>query len=112
MTGVQTCALPIYGVLQRHPEARVHMGMLFPGPESSQSSAYWQDESGTWLYATIDDLDGSPKTPQAGLPELSNETPYTLGLPLVGTLLMGVVRLLFGMAMRTGRGACREIECC
>src|SRR3546814_1067317 len=46
------------GVLQRHPEARVHMGMLFPGPESSQSSAYWQDQSGTWLYATIDDLDG------------------------------------------------------
>src|SRR3546814_199374 len=40
------------GVLQRHPEARVHMGMLFPGPESSQSSAYWQDQSCTWLSPT------------------------------------------------------------
>src|SRR3546814_480158 len=90
------------GVLQRHPEARVHMGMLFPGPESSQSSAYWQDESGTWLYATIDDLDGSPKPPQAGLPELLNELHYSLGLPIVGTWLMGLVSPLYGLALLSG----------
>src|SRR3546814_4199202 len=46
------------GVLQRHPEARVHMGMRFPGPESSQSPAYWQDESATLRYATTDDQIG------------------------------------------------------
>src|SRR3546814_6263783 len=78
------------------------MGMLFPGPESSQSSAYWQDQSGTWLYATIDDLDGSPKPPQAGLPELLNELHYSLGLPIVGTWLMGLVSLLYGLALLSG----------
>src|SRR5690606_18591936 len=90
------------GVLQRHPEARAHVGMLFPGVESPQSSAYWQDASGTWLYATVDDLDGSPKPPQAGLPELLNELHYSLGLPIVGTWLMGLVSLLYGMALLSG----------
>src|SRR3546814_20029896 len=73
------------GVLQRHPEARVHMGMLFPGPESSQPSAYWQDESGTWLYATIEEPDARPKHPQAGPPAPPNERQYSLGRPTLGT---------------------------
>src|SRR3546814_17543475 len=75
------------------------MGMLFPGPESSQSSAYWQDASGTWLYATLDDLDGSPKPPQAGLQELLHELHYSLGLPIVGTWLMALVSLPYGLAL-------------
>src|SRR3546814_13101555 len=78
------------------------MGMLFPGPGSSQSSAYWQDASGTWLYATLDDLDGSPKPPQAGLQELLNELHYSLGLPIVGTWLMGLVSLLYGLPLLSG----------
>src|SRR3546814_11517190 len=78
------------------------MGMLFPGPESSQSSAYWQDESGPWLYATIDDLDGSPKPPQAGLPELINELHSSLGLPIVAPWLIGLVSLLSGLALLSG----------
>src|SRR3546814_20496559 len=78
------------------------MGMLFPGPESSQSYAYWQDESGTWLYASIDDLDGSQKPPQAGLPALLNELHYSLGLPIVGTWLMGLVSLLYGLELLSG----------
>ncbi|HVI57493.1 MAG TPA: PepSY-associated TM helix domain-containing protein [Luteimonas sp.] len=90
------------GVLQRHPEARTHVGMLFPGAEWPQSSAYWQDASGTWLFATLDDLDGSPKPPQAGLPELLNELHYSLGLPVVGTWLMGAVSLLYGLALLSG----------
>ncbi|GAB3305906.1 PepSY-associated TM helix domain-containing protein [Luteimonas notoginsengisoli] len=90
------------GVLQRHPEARVHVGMLFPGSEWPQSSAYWQDAKGTWLFATLDDLDGSPKPPQAGLPELLNELHYSLGLPVAGTWLMGIVSLLYGLALLSG----------
>src|SRR3546814_18024104 len=96
------------------------MGMLFPGPGSSQSSAYWQDASGTWLYATLDDLDGSPKPPQAGLQELLNELHYSLGLPIVGTWLMGLVSLLYGLALlsgvgihlpKIGRASCRDRGC-
>jgi uncharacterized iron-regulated membrane protein len=90
------------GVLQRHPAARVHVGMLFPGAEWPQSSAYWQDAQGTWLFATHENLDGSPKPPQAGLPELLNELHYSLGLPVAGTWLMGIVSLLYGLALVSG----------
>ena len=41
--------------LQRHPAARKHVGMLFPGEESPHSVIYWQDEKGVWLFATLDE---------------------------------------------------------
>jgi uncharacterized iron-regulated membrane protein len=90
------------GVLQRHPEARQHIGMLFPGAEWPQSSAYWQDAQGTWQFATLEDMTGSPKPPQAGLGELLNELHYSLGLPVAGTYLMGIVSLLYGLALISG----------
>ncbi len=90
------------GVLARHPEARDHVGMTFPGYELAQPTAYWQDAHGTWQFATPDHLAGSPTPPGASLPELVNELHYTLGLPLVGTWLMGLVSLLYGIALVSG----------
>ena len=90
------------GVLARHPEARQHLGMTFPGAETPQSVAYWQDAKGTWLFAWADQYDGSPTPPQAGLAELVNELHYTLGLPVAGIYLMGVVSLLYGLALLSG----------
>lgn len=90
------------GVLAQHPEAREHVGMTFPGYELTQPTAYWQDRHGTWLFATPDDLAGSPTPPGAPLPELINELHYTLGIPWVGTWLMGVVSLLYGIALVSG----------
>lgn len=90
------------GVLTRHPEARQHLGMTFPGAETPQSVAYWQDAKGTWLFAWADHYDGSPTPPQAGLAELVNELHYTLGLPVAGIYLMGVVSLLYGLALLSG----------
>ncbi len=90
------------GVLARHPDARKHVGMTFPGAETPQSIAYWQDAKGTWLFAWADHVDGSPTPPQAGLAELVNELHYTLGLPVAGIYLMGVVSLLYGLALLSG----------
>ncbi|EIM01766.1 hypothetical protein RHOFW104T7_12695 [Rhodanobacter thiooxydans] len=90
------------GVLARHPEAREHLGMTFPGYELAQPTAYWLDAHGTWQFATPDHLAGSPTPPGASLPELINELHYTLGLPLVGTWLMGLVSLLYGVALVSG----------
>jgi len=88
--------------LQRHPQARKHVGMLFPGGESPHSVIYWQDEKGTWLYATLDDLRGSEKPPQAALSELVNALHFSLGIPVAGTYLMGIVSLLYGVALFSG----------
>lgn len=90
------------GVLARHPQARQHVGMTFPGYELAEPTAYWQDASGTWLFATPGQLDGSPVRPGSALPELINELHYTLGIPFIGTWLMGVVALLYGLALVSG----------
>jgi uncharacterized iron-regulated membrane protein len=90
------------GVLARHPEAREHLGMLFAGPESPQPIAYWMDGHGVWQYASTGHLEGSPTRPLAALPELINELHFSLGIPVYGTWLMGVVSLLYGVALVTG----------
>ena len=90
------------GVLERHPEARTHMGMLFPGGELPQSIAYWQDKTGVWQFATLDDLDGNAQRPFTELADLVNELHYSVGLPVAGTYLMGLVSLLYGVALFSG----------
>lgn len=90
------------GVLARHPAARLHMGMTFPGGDHPRPIAYWQDAQGTWLYAWLDHYEGSVTPPQTGLAELVNELHYSLGLPGAGTWLMGVVSLLYGVALLSG----------
>lgn len=88
--------------LARHPEANKHLGMTFPGYLLPAPSAYWQDRHGTWQFATPHRLDGSPARPTAELPELINDLHYSLGFPGAGTLLMGVVSLLYGIALVSG----------
>lgn len=89
-------------VLERHPKARDHVGMMFPGDEAPQPVAYWQDEHGTWVFATLDDVAGTSQPPQAGLSELVNELHYSLGIPGAGLWLMGIVSLLYGVALISG----------
>lgn len=88
--------------LVRHPAARKHVGMLFPGEESTQAHIYWQDDKGIWQFATLANLQGSEKPPQAALSELINALHYSLGIPLAGTYLMGIVSLLYGVALISG----------
>ncbi|MET0656440.1 MAG: PepSY-associated TM helix domain-containing protein [Pseudoxanthomonas sp.] len=88
--------------LRRHPRAREHVGMLLPGEESPHSIIYWQDEKAVWQFATLDDLQGSEKPAQAALSELVNSLHYSLGIPVAGTYLMGIVSLLYGIAIFSG----------
>jgi len=89
-------------VLARHDEARQHVGMTFPGYELAQPTAYWQAGDGSWRFATPGAVDGSTRHPGASLPELVNSLHYTLGIPVAGTWLMGLVSLLYGVALVSG----------
>ena len=89
-------------VLAKQPEARRHVGMTFPGAEHPQPLAYWQGADGGWRYAWPGQTGGSPTPPQAGLAELVNELHYSLGLPVAGIYVMGIVSLLYGMALLSG----------
>lgn len=90
-------------VLARHPEAAANLGMTFPGYMDAGPVAYWPDRHGTWQFATLDNPAGSPERPGADLPVLVNELHFTLGLPEVtGMYLMGLVSLLYGIALVSG----------
>ncbi|MDO1528074.1 PepSY-associated TM helix domain-containing protein [Fulvimonas sp. R45] len=90
-------------VLARHPDAGGNLGMTFPGYMGAGPSAYWPDRHGTWQFATLDNPDGSPQRPGADLPVLVNELHFSLGLPeTFGMYLMGVVSLLYGIALVSG----------
>ena len=89
--------------LERYPAARRHVGMIFPNSsEGPHAAIYWQDDAGVWQFATLDDVEASPEPPGAGLAELVNELHYSLGLPIAGTYLMGIVSLLYGLALVSG----------
>ena len=88
--------------IARHPDARKWVGMMFPGGESAQPVVYWPDANGTWFFATPDDLAGSQHPPAAALSELVNALHYSLGIPVAGTYLMGIVSLLYGVALVSG----------
>ncbi|WP_411832275.1 PepSY-associated TM helix domain-containing protein [Pseudoxanthomonas mexicana] len=88
--------------LERHPDARAWVGMMFPGEESAQAAIYWPDAQGAWHYASRDNPRGSGQPPSAELSELVNALHYSLGIPLAGTYLMGIVSLLYGVALVSG----------
>lgn len=89
-------------VLARHSAARAHVGMVFPGDDYAQPVAYWQNAKGVWQYATSENLVGSPRRPFEPLSELLNTLHYSLGIPDVGIWLMGLVSLLYGVAILSG----------
>lgn len=88
--------------LARYPDARRHVGMLFPGGHYHEIAIYWQDAAGTWLFASLDAPDARAEPAGSELAELINELHYSLGLPLAGTWLMGVVSLMYGLALISG----------
>jgi len=89
-------------VLERHPQAHLHVGMTFPGIETAQPLVYWVDEQGIWQYAWNGQLAGQPQPPHSALAQLLNELHYSLGLPIAGKYLMGVISLLYGVALLSG----------
>lgn len=88
--------------LAQHPQAKPMLGMLFPSSEFPKALIYWPNAEGVWQMATLDDLEGGPDLPQAGLATLVNELHYTLGLPVAGVYLMGIVSLLYAVAIVSG----------
>lgn len=88
--------------LARHPEARKHVGMVFPGEEYPTAATYWQDAQGTWRFATTQHPEGIDEMPGGALSELVNALHYSLGIPVAGIYLMGIVSLLYGLALVSG----------
>lgn len=89
-------------VLAQHRDAHDFLGMTLPGSRYAITSAYWPDRTGTWRYARVGDAAVTPTPPGSTLPEMINELHYAVGAPPIGTWLMGLVSLLYGIALVSG----------
>lgn len=95
-------------VLSRHPElAEGTVTVSLPSAHSPLAEAYFNTQAG-FQHATLDELrqagpDGlPPHTPHSELAEFINELHYALAIPLVGGYLMGVISLVYGLALVSG----------
>jgi uncharacterized iron-regulated membrane protein len=98
---VPVCAL-IDRLLAQHPAAKDDFGILLPSDPSHAAYAYWQD-SGGMRFAHY----GSMATPTddmrpGDLADFVYALHDSLGIPVAGLYLMGVVSLLYGLALISG----------
>lgn len=90
-------------IVARHPAARASIGVTYPGDHPSHEvAAYWMDSDG-WKTQALDD--GVPRDAEDhdhGLADFVYELHYDLGIPVAGIYVMGVVSVIYGLALLTG----------
>jgi uncharacterized iron-regulated membrane protein len=98
--------VPIDTLIQRllaaHPAAREDFGIVLPPDRSHAAYAYWV-EKGETRFATAGQV-GAPRA-DASENELADfvyALHDSLGLPVVGLYLMGIVSVLYGLALVSG----------
>ncbi|WP_430390081.1 PepSY-associated TM helix domain-containing protein [Dyella sp. 20L07] len=86
----------------KHPGAREDFGILLPTDSSHAAYAYWQDKDQT-RFATASQMD-APRDEVGGnqLAEYIYALHDSLGLPVIGLYLMGIVSVLYGLALLSG----------
>ncbi|MBM3117488.1 PepSY-associated TM helix domain-containing protein [Jeongeupia naejangsanensis] len=87
-----------------HPELKGQFAMMLPSHHDPALTAWWFDAgTGAWQHRALAQIEqGRPPAPQADLAELVNELHFSLGLPVAGIWLMGIVSLLYGLALVSG----------
>ena len=89
-------------LIVQHPETRDDFGIVLPVDDAHAAYAYWQDKEGA-RFASASEM-AKPKD-AAGAGELADfiyALHDSLGLPVVGLYLMGVVSVLYGLALVSG----------
>jgi len=99
--GTSTGAL-IDRLVTQHPEAREDFGIVLPADRTHAAYAYWRGKDGA-LFATASQMAQPTGTPRADdLADFIYSLHDSLGLPVVGLYLMGIVSLLYGLALVSG----------
>ena len=89
-------------LLATHPAAKDDFGIILPVDSSHAPYAYWQDKDGT-RFATASQI-SAPRAEGAEneLADFVYALHDSLGLPVVGLYLMGIVSVLYGLALVSG----------
>lgn len=89
-------------LLEKHPSAREDFGIVLATDSSHAAYAYWV-ENGETRFATASQMDAP--TAEAAWDELADfvyALHDSLGLPVVGLYLLGIVSVLYGLALVSG----------
>ncbi len=89
-------------LLEKHPAAREDFGIVLGTDSSHAAYAYWV-ENGETRFATASQMDAP--TTEAASSELADfvyALHDSLGLPVIGLYLMGIVSVLYGLALVSG----------
>jgi uncharacterized iron-regulated membrane protein len=88
-------------LLARHPQTRDDFGIVLPAGGDA-GYAYWQDKGGA-RFASASQMDAPVDEPgHASLADFVYALHDSLGLPVVGLYLLGIVSVLYGLALVSG----------
>ena len=98
--------VPLTAMIDRlvvqHPEAKADFGVVLPTDASHAAYAYWQGGDGA-RFATYSNMAApSDEEPAGQLADFIYALHDSLGLPVLGLYLMGIVSLLYGLALISG----------
>lgn len=96
-------AMLIERFIAEHPQAKDDFGIVLPGDASHAAYAYWQEDNQA-RFATYSHM-ASPSHDEGHAGSLADfiyALHDSLGLPVVGLYLMGIVSLLYGLALLSG----------
>ena len=89
-------------LLAQHPETRDDFGIVLPSDDAHAAYAYWQGKDGA-RFASASEMARPNDTAGAGdLADFIYALHDSLGLPVVGLYLMGIVSVLYGLALVSG----------
>lgn len=89
-------------LLAQHPDARDDFGIVLPTDDAHAAYAYWQDKNGS-RFASSSDMSAPSDTARAGdLADFVYALHDSLGIPVVGMYVMGIVSVLYGLALISG----------
>jgi uncharacterized iron-regulated membrane protein len=89
-------------LITQHPEARDDFGIVLPSDTAHAAYAYWQDKDGA-RFASASGMERPHDVAGGGeLADFIYALHDSLGLPVVGLYLMGIVSVLYGLALVSG----------
>lgn len=86
----------------KHPQAKDDFGIMLPGDVSRAAYVYWQDGKGPRFAAYSGIASPTDEAYRGELADFIYALHDSLGLPVVGLYLMGIVSLLYGLALISG----------
>lgn len=97
-------------LIATHPDAAVNTYISLPNDGEPEFHAYWQDKAGEWHGTSSTKIaegktaheDTWLKNAHAELANFLNQLHYSLGIPDFGIYFMGVISVLYGIAIVSG----------